>query len=49
MTAPFTFWGLFVVLIAIVVGYVLWMWWYERGREGEDAGDPPGPGGGSRG
>ncbi len=31
MTLPgFTFWGLFVVCAAIVVGYVVWMRWVER-------------------
>jgi hypothetical protein len=32
MTGPgFTFWGLFVVCVLIVVAYVVWMRW-EEGR-----------------
>lgn len=27
----FIFWGIFYALGAVVVGYVLWMWWHERG------------------
>jgi len=26
----FIFWGLFAVLGAIVIGYVVWMYWVER-------------------
>ena len=26
----FIFWGLFLVLGSIVLGYVLWMYWIER-------------------
>ena len=32
---PFAFWGLFVVLLLILVGYALWMWGTER-RGGAD-------------
>lgn len=26
----FIFWGIFLVLAVIVVGYAVWMWWVER-------------------
>lgn len=31
--AGFVFWGLFAVCGAILLLYVLWMWWVERGGD----------------
>jgi len=30
MHAGFIFWGLFLVFGALVVGYLIWMFWVER-------------------
>lgn len=32
----FIFWGLFLVLGFIVIGYVLWMYWVERKEKKEE-------------
>lgn len=42
MSAPLTFWGLFVTLLLIVIGYAIWMWLVERRPDGEP--EPPSPG-----
>ena len=31
----FIFWGLFLVLGLIVVGYIFWMWWVEKSENYE--------------
>lgn len=33
LEAGFIFWGLFLFFGLTVVGYLLWMWWVERGDE----------------
>jgi len=32
LEAGFIFWGLFGVFALIVVLYLIWMWWVERGE-----------------
>jgi cbb3-type cytochrome oxidase subunit 3 len=31
----FAFWGLFLVFGLILVAYLIWMWWVERGEADE--------------